>query len=509
MSSRPNVIFILSDQHNAKVLSHKGHPDVKTPNLDRLAAEGVRCDNAITQNPICTPSRVSFLSGQYCHNHGIYGLGGPNPGGLPTVLGHFRRHGYATAAIGKIHCPEYWVEDDTDFFREVCPGCSVGDNPEYRAYLAARGLLEDWSFSEGRKGTFGQCLDGYMSPLAYRDAPEGWIVTQAMEFMRKARQDNKPFIAHVSFPRPHQTYAPVREFWEMYDENSLRLPPNWQYSLERKAPTLRRTVQSARDRAAEWTVTEPHTYEAGCRRKLRGYLGCVSMMDHAVGELLDWLDQHGLAENTVVVYSADHGDYACEHGIVEKAPGICSDAITRIPYIWRFPVAIKAGTVVEPIVETVDVLPTLCSLCELPPMQTADGHDVSPLLRGENILVREVGVTEFAWSKSLRKGSYRYVYYPREMFAEEYPDGFGELYNLADDPWEMNNLYFAPDQAARIRELERDLMDWLITTTRPVSVNASRQPAGEQTRTRLHRSVNSDGRIHPDNLRGLGNMNYL
>lgn len=111
-NKRPNVLFILSDQHNAKCLGHKGHPDVKTPCLDKLAAEGVRFDNAITQNAICTPSRICFISGQYAHNHGYYGLSGPNPDGLPTLFGHFRRHGYRTGAIGKIHCPEYWVEDD-------------------------------------------------------------------------------------------------------------------------------------------------------------------------------------------------------------------------------------------------------------------------------------------------------------------------------------------------------------------------------------------------------------
>ena len=104
-SKQPNILFILSDQHNAKVLGHKGHPDARTPNLDRMAAEGVRFENAITQNPICTPSRVSWLSGQYCHNHGYYGLFGPSPKGLPTVLGHFRKAGYRTAAIGNTQFP--------------------------------------------------------------------------------------------------------------------------------------------------------------------------------------------------------------------------------------------------------------------------------------------------------------------------------------------------------------------------------------------------------------------
>ncbi|HIM11622.1 TPA: hypothetical protein EYM26_12575, partial [Candidatus Poribacteria bacterium] len=103
MSSKPNILFIISDQHNAKILGHKGHSNVKTPHLDQLATKGVRFENAITQNPICTPSRVSFLSGQYCHNHGYYGLSGPNPNGLPNLFSHFRQYGYMTSAVGKIH----------------------------------------------------------------------------------------------------------------------------------------------------------------------------------------------------------------------------------------------------------------------------------------------------------------------------------------------------------------------------------------------------------------------
>ena len=105
MSKRPNVLFVLSDQHNAKVLGHKGHPDVLTPNLDRMAAQGVRFENAIAQNPICTPSRVSYLTGQYPHNHGYYALGGPQPERLPNLIGHFCRHGYRTAAIGTLPGP--------------------------------------------------------------------------------------------------------------------------------------------------------------------------------------------------------------------------------------------------------------------------------------------------------------------------------------------------------------------------------------------------------------------
>ena len=143
-----NILFIVADQHNAKVLGHKGHPDAQTPHLDRMAREGCRFDNAITQNPICTPSRVSFLSGQYPHNHGYYSLSGPNPGGLPNIFGHFRAAGYFTAAMGKIHCPEYWVEDQCDVFHEsnsFTAGSVVGRSAAYTRFLRERGVedLED------------------------------------------------------------------------------------------------------------------------------------------------------------------------------------------------------------------------------------------------------------------------------------------------------------------------------------------------------------------------------
>lgn len=506
---QPNIVFILSDQHNAKVLGHKNHPDVKTPNLDKLAEEGVRFDNAITQNPICTPSRTCFLSGQYAHNHGIYNLCGPQPKNLPNMLGYFRKAGYQTAAIGKIHCPEYWVEDQSDIFIETNPGCSIGGSKEYMSHLAERGLQEEFKLSEGRKGIFGQAMDGYQSPLPYRDAPEGFIVTQAKKFMDDVRESGKPFIAHLSFPRPHQTYAPAEEFWNLYDENTLTMPPNWKYDNQQKAPNLKRTLKGQIERAEEWTITEPRTYDDGCRRKMRGYLGSVSMVDHAVGEIMAYLQELGIADNTIIVYSSDHGDYACEHGLIEKAPGICSDAITRIPYIWKVPGTAKAGHVAEELVETVDVFPTLCSLTGLDLPETADGKDITPLLKGEGQALRQVGVTEFAWSKSLRKGPWRFVYYPKEMFEAEYPEGFGELYNLDQDPWEMDNLYFKAEYQEKVVELRRDLMDWLVTTTRVVGTNDSSQPEGKQAVTRYKVSTNVDGKIGYKHLKQTRNQNYL
>jgi len=509
MKKYPNVLFILSDQHNAKVLGHKGHPNVKTPNLDKLAEEGVRFDNAITQNPICTPSRVSFFSGQYCHNHGYYGLRGPNPEGLPSILGYFRKAGYQTGAIGKIHCPEYWIEDDCDLFHETCGSSIGGRSKKYANYLEEHGLtdLEDHKAMQefGKHGI--QTVEGRPSEVSYEDGQEGWCVHQAVEFMEDCNKKDKPFILHVSFPKPHQCYTPAKKFWDLYDESNLVLPPNADYEMKDKSPHLRRQVEYWI--STQWQLFEPKTFEAGRLRKIHGYLGNISHVDHAVGELLDWLKKNNLEKDTIVIYSSDHGDYACEHGIMEKAPGICSDAITRIPFIWRWKGHFKQGHISREIVEPVDISKTLCSLVALESLQTSDGKDISHLLEGKNGDVHKIGVTEFAWSKSVRKGKYRYVHYPQEMFIDEYPNGFGELYDLEKDLWEMKNLYFEAEYKDIVREIQFDLLEWLITTTRPVTIHPTRVFKDGQTITRYNNIINLDGKIHPDNIRQIKRKNYI
>jgi choline-sulfatase/uncharacterized sulfatase len=330
--------------------------------------------------------------------------------------------------------------------------------------------------------------------------------------MRQATERNQPFLLHVSLPRPHQCTSPSPEFWDLYNEKDLVLPPNADYEMAGKAPHLQRAAQ--RWRTGNWTLFEPKTFEAGRLRKMHGYLGAVSQVDHAVGLMLDCVQELGISEDTVVIYSADHGDYACEHGIMEKAPGICSDAITRIPHIWWGGERFRAGQVVDEIVETVDVSNTFCGLAGLDPLETCDGRDISHLLRGEidRAPVHRVGVTELVWSKSVRKGNFRYVHYPPEMFAGHYPDGFGELYDLDADPWEMQNLCFDPNYLTVVQEMRDELLNWLITTSRPTTVHGANNtltPQGPQTVIRYKSLVNLDNKIHPDRVRAAGTKHYL
>lgn len=228
------------------------------------------------------------------------------------------------------------------------------------------------------------------------------------------------------------------------------------------------------------------------------------------GVLLDYLDERGLADNTLVIYGSDHGCYHTIHGLPEKAPGICSDAVCRVPMIWRVP-GIEGGRLCDALVENIDMVPTLLSLCGLPPMDTVDGIDISPLLRGEERKLHETAVTENPWSKSIRWANWRLVHYQREMFDGE---DVGELYNLADDPEERMNLYEDPAHRETVEEGRRYLLEWLIHTTRITTSNPSQHTrlSGDGFRGRFSYPTASDGRGPNDvqpRYRKDGNINYL
>jgi choline-sulfatase/uncharacterized sulfatase len=201
-------------------------------------------------------------------------------------------------------------------------------------------------------------------------------------------------------------------------------------------------------------------------------------MDDIFGTLIDGLKKRGLYENTIVIYSSDHGGYHGIHGLREKAPGICSDAVCRIPLVWRAPGTTIAGSRSDALVEAVDFASTLPSLCGLLPMESTDGCDLVPLMDGTAAAVRQVAVTENVESRSLRWDRWRLVHYPRRIFPGQ---EVGELYDIAADPEERNNLYHAPEFEHLVQEGRRLLLDWLIgslriRTTHPAAVLTGDKP---------------------------------
>lgn len=467
---RMNVLFIIADQHLAACLGVAGHPQAITPNLDRLAARGIRFSSAYTQNPICTPSRVSIFSGQYCHNHGYYGLSGPAPLRLPSFLSHFRQYGYRTAGIGNLHAPNSprnWLESHLDVFLDYYD--SVDGRAEQTPFydkLRRLGLVEKEDmhfFHRNPRYSF----EGFPSPLPFELSQEGWCAEQAIQFIDGCA--GKPFCAEISLQRPHQPFTPAKQFWDMYPDD-LPLPPTLNQDPSGRPPHFRAAYESFRK--MQWPI-EPNTFEDGARRLWHGYLACITHVDHAVGLILDHLEKTGLAENTMVIYGADHGGYSGTCGIPEKAPGICSDAVCRVPMIWRVPGVTPSGKVCNQFVENIDLAPTIAALCGLPPMDCVDGRDLGSLLRGGDAPVREVAVTENAWSKALRWKQWRFVHYQPEMFAGDE----GELYDLEKDPDETRNLYRSRAHQKIVHQCRRLLLEWLIRTTRVVTAHPWPDPS--------------------------------
>jgi arylsulfatase A-like enzyme len=289
----PNILIVKSDQHNARCLGVNGHPQVRTPHLDALAGDGVHFTRAFVQNPICSPSRMCYLTGQYVHNHGIYGLSGNEalPDGLPSMMSAFHGAGYRTGIIGHIHVQDRWLAPHCDDYRnlheETVAGHGLSAGDAYSRYLEAKGLLhlrddEAW---DGHV----QSLDGRPSRLTFDDSYEGYCLHSFREFLAE-KPAGQPFVYQIDCLHPHENYIPVPEFWELYDGVELELPLSADEDLSSKPLPQQWMIEWMRRYGA-------HFGEAGYdnvrRRKLQGYYGCVSQVDHMVGELRRTLREGG------------------------------------------------------------------------------------------------------------------------------------------------------------------------------------------------------------------------
>lgn len=486
---RPNIVIVKSDQHNARCLGVNGHRQVKTPNLDAIAGEGVNFTRAFVQNPICSPSRMCYFSGQYVHNHGVFGLTGNEtlPRGLPSMFSVFKESGYTTGVIGHIHVQQEWPAPHCDMFRDM-----HGQGNPYDAYLDEKGLL-DKRDDEAYKG-HSQIYDGCASELSFDDSYEGYCYRSFCQFL-DTRPPARPFLFELNPLHPHENYIPVKEFWDMYEGVELELPPSADEDLSDKPPHQQWRIKH--DREHPKILFEPKTYEAGRLRKLQGYYGCISQVDHMVGLVRRKLMDIGEWQNTVFIYCADHGEFALEHGFLEKAPGISYDAVTRTPLIWHWPGRGFRHATVEELVESVDLFPTLCKLADVPAPDTLDGKDISAMLSGDLTPLRDFTVTEFPLTRVIRTKEWKLCHRPRGMFAEK--DDAGELYHLTDDPWEMTNLYDDPHCRDIREKLRRDLFEWTQWTSR-------------YGNTWPHMAIGRDGRTLTEELRQMvrdRQVNYL
>ena len=410
---RPNILIIYTDQLRWDALSVNGNPDVKTPNLDRLAAEGVNFDRCFVQSPVCMPSRASFLTGQYPSTLRITHMGVPLPEQTVTLPRLLSPYGYESANLGKLHFlphanrdhrtahPDYGfdqreISDEPGVYEDAYRAWVRRQQPDQLDQLSV-GLppaTAVWYETMGIEDTVKHPNSGgrsdFKGPIPFPGDEQvthsAFVADRTVEFLRT--RQHGPFLCVAGFYSPHAPWVTPQRFLDLYDPAQLAVPgfpPELiSQGAEERFPVEQ--MQAAR----------------------QGYYAMISEVDQYVGHILDVLEARGLADDTVVIFTSDHGEWLGEHLRYGKGYP-AHDQCSRVPLIVRWPDHVPAQHMVSHLVEAVDVLPTLldCAGIQIPPH--LQGRSLWPLLQGADRPVKPVALTEHHGWKSLRSERFRYV----------------------------------------------------------------------------------------------------
>lgn len=487
MSRKPNVLFVMADQHNASCMGASGHPDVQTPNLDKLAKEGVIFNQAFCNNPVCSPSRLCYMSGQYCHTHQFMGnenfeFDHENPDSVGAL---FRRNGWQTALIGKAHMLKKWDDEAFEYIR-YCDLCDAERRDprtcHYFNYLVENGLAdkyEDGALPADHPYT----KLGYATmKLPYKHTLEAWTGEETLRFLQ-GRDAERPFFVHMSFERPHPNFMIAEEWKDLYDPDQLSLAPSSADRFENRFAGKPAFVRKEFERRADGLDSGENL-----RKRMAAYFTLITNIDMEIGRVISHLKETGEYDNTIIVYTADHGDFAGDHGVMYKNLGIY-ESIHRVPFIFRYPGG-QRGLSVEGIIESVDVYPTLidCAGLVAPEAYQVDGRSILPVLKGDEP-GKDYAICE--WSRpapethtkinAIRTKEYALIVYGAESG--------GELYDRVKDPGEITNQWDNPDYADIRFGLFQKLYD-------AVSLYATRSCSAKGRKLAQRTSAMPTGLIH-------------
>lgn len=428
----PNIVEIMPDQHNARTMSCAGHYLVKTPNLDRIAKEGVMFTNAFVTASVCSPSRASLITGLYVESHGVRGNEVPIPLELLTIAEVLRDRGYATCAVGKMH-----LEHPPQKY-----GYNESFEKDYGQYFGNKGLskYKDDVFDDipiaWKVGILG---------LPDEETQTAYWARQTVEFIKKHKDE--PFYICFHPNPPHDPYLAPQPYVSMYNVNEIKLPKYIDNEWVTKPVSHTNTAKAW----GYYSLTDDQI-----KRSTVCYLGLVSHVDRWVGYILDALKELGLEDNTIVIYTADHGDMVGEHRSFGKGHGMY-DSTTRVPLLIRYPKAFPKGKVINELVSSIDYVPTLLELTSTPvpdEMKNLPGKSLVPLVQSRAKKLHDVVFAGDAGRKMIRTETWKLIFYGQEKGTP------GELYNLKDDPGELYNLITNSKYENKIQELKGQYDNW-------------------------------------------------
>lgn len=440
---RPNFVFILVDDLRYDLAHCTGNPESKTPNIDRIARNGTIFSNAFVTISLCSPSRATFLTGQYGHCNGIY-VNETRPELDPSIATWpklLQESGYDTAFVGKWHQGKgnyprkgfnHWVSFD---------GQGAYENPTINTDGVTRQV------------------NGYMTDI---------LSDAAMEWLRKDRAE--PFCLYLSHKACHGPFSPAPRHANLYDGVEFPHPPNCYDNLEGK-PEWLKAMSKARD---------PHNVSSygGLDNVVRNQLRCLAAADEGIGRILDQLERTGQLENTVIAFAGDNGFYHGEHGLGDKRSAY--EESIRIPLIVSYPKMIKPGTKIQDMVLNTDFAPTMLDLAGIAPPASMQGKSMVPLLKGKNDGWRKEFFYEYMSEPQFRRipstlavrtERWKYIRYPEITDIEE-------LYDIKNDPYELKNLAYDPKHASTLADMKKR-MDALMVETKAKEFWEKRIAAGK------------------------------
>lgn len=432
MSAKPNVLIIQTDQQSLWTLGCYGGTLIDTPNIDRLAKEGAMLTNFFTNSAVCTPSRGCFVTGRYPHCNGAFRNDMPLHAEEKTFAHVLRDNGYNTGYAGKWHLngPDSpgWMTPDMSMGFEDCR--YMFNSGHFKEAIEHIDCPPELSRKLGNDTT-------YMTD---------WLADKTVEFLEQSAELNKPFLYMVSIPDPHQPYAVRAPYDTMFRPEDMPIPSTF---YEENLPDWAEWDEWGRQACFPIAMEDRE-------RKLQSikaqYCGMVKCIDDNVGKILASLQENGLSDNTIVVFTTDHGEYMGEHGLMSK--NNLYESAYRIPFLIRWSGNIAEGAVIDSFLTTVDFQQTLLGLIGLSPCGREQGRDASPLLRGLTI----------PWENEAyihpndvpRTG----IFTPRFELAyvglgwnlfEEFQDHI--LYDRINDPEQTRNLFLEPDYQPVVKEL--------------------------------------------------------
>ncbi len=436
VDNRPNIIFVIADDLRYDGLSSTGHPFAQTPNFDRIAREGVKFNNFFCTTPLCSPSRASFLTGLYAHTHGIvnnddHGLSDISHR-LPTFPRILYNAGYETAFIGKWHMGM----DDT-----VRPGF------DYWISFRALGLYENCIFNVNGDR---QQKRGYTTDF---------LNQYAVDYIKKPH--TRPFVLYLGHKGPHYPHRPASRYENLYHGAEYRFSPVPAHDLQGKRALSRKYPEASHFDLLGATAEPQESWRGRPSDPLdsiRDQARCVASMDDGMGMIFDALEQTGELDNTMLIFTSDHGLLMGEHGIFEEKRWPYDPAL-RIPLLVRYPKLISPGTARDQYALAIDIAPTLLDLAGVKPYSKIQGKSLLPVFRDADAPLRDSIFCEYFEEKfvpgvpqwqCIRSRRWKYIHYPSLVDMDE-------LYDLQADPEELSNLCSGPSSREVIGQMRPEL----------------------------------------------------